>query len=409
MDISFGNFTTGCGNLNGGICADAIRITTDKADLDSLFTALDVAKIAPESYYTRLNSTQFSTSRAFLTQAKAAWTDTFDWQQQLDRVNTYQNFRTTISDAEGGDFSVHYVGVFSLKSSAIPIVLSHGWPGSFLEFLPLLDLLTSRYTLETLPYHIIVPSLPGYGYTTRDKEDIEITFEMVGRVINNLMIKLGFQQYIAQGGDVGSAVSSILGQSYAECIGIHLNFFFLTPEQNARIEELGLTNDMTEVEREHHDRANTHWQTGSAYMLQHGTRPSTSGLAMASSPLAILTWIGEKFLTWSDPRFPIDTKEILAGTTLYWQTDTFSRSLWPYRAQFKPTPAIPSDIGTALGVSIFPYEFASLPRSWADALFPNLVFYNTHDRGGHFAALENPEGLLGDLEEFVQIVGRRQV
>ncbi|KAF4556761.1 Epoxide hydrolase-like protein 6 [Elsinoe fawcettii] len=407
MTLAFSLLPGLCGSANSSACAIPINVTTCQADIDYLKAGISIANIAPDSYYNaQANVSQFGPSRSWLIDTRDEWYNTFDWHEQLEKINAYPNFLANITDRDGGPYSVHFVGLFSQNSTAIPILLLHGWPGSFLEFLPMLDLLEDRYTPETLPYHVVVPSIPGYAYTTRVEEHVEITFNTSARVLNKLMTRLRFDRYVVQGGDVGSFLGSTMCANFPECVAIHLNFILLTAEQNRRIAELGLTNTTTPEEQERLQRTADAMQTNSAYVYQQGTRPSTTGLAISTSPLATLLWIGEGFLSWVDPRFPLDTETILTGTTLYWLTDSLQRGFWPYRLLGKtltaPIPEVAFDSNKPIGFSIFPYEINTLPQSWAKGLFPSLAFYNTHDKGGHFAALENPQALLDDLEVFVR-------
>ncbi|KAB5515021.1 Alpha/Beta hydrolase protein [Coniochaeta sp. 2T2.1] len=280
----------------------------------------------------------------------------------------------------------------------------HGWPGSFMEFFPLMDLLVEKYTPETLPYHVVVPSIPDYGFSSgpREGKDVEVTFAVAGEVMNKLMVGLGFDAYVAQGGDVGSFMATQMCGVHDECKAWHINMLFLQPTQFLSL------NTTTPSEQAHLKFAAAWSDSGSAYAYEHGTRPSTLALTVSASPLSMLAWVGEKFIQWAHPRAPLSLDTILAAVTFYWLTDTFQRSMWPYRFLTghvrAPIPAMPFSDTKPLGFSSIPREQSVLPRMWAEELFPNLVFFREHEVGGHFAALEQPVEFLEDVEEFVRSV-----
>lgn len=273
----------------------------------------------------------------------------------------------------------------------------HGWPGSFLEFLPILRLLKGKYTPQTLPYHVIVPSLPGYAYSSPPPLNRDFRLENCAEIMDKLMVGLGFSDgYVVQGGDIGSIVARVLGALQPRAKAVHLNFCIMPDPGNVPQTELN------EVEKGLL-RAQKFHLLESSYALQHATKPSTIGLVLATNPLALLAWIGEKFLDWTDEDPPLDT--ILESVALYWLTECYPTSIWPYRQLFTPgvigaheNPDL--HIKKPLGYSWFPKELAPIPRAWV-ATTGNLVFSRQHEHGGHFAALERPEVLLKDVEDFV--------
>jgi microsomal epoxide hydrolase len=227
-------------------------------------------------------------------------------------MNAFPNF--TISLVDGNDkFDIHFVSLFSKKADAIPILLLHGWPGSFLEFLPMLSLISSQYTPETLPYHFIVPSLPGYAFSSKPPLDRDFRIQDIARLMNSLMTQLGFEKYVVQGGDIGSKVARVLVAEHPSCVAAHRMSrsrcvcsltLMLTIAVNFGImpQPLGIDeNSYTELEKQGIKRGEEFKDTGSAYALLHATRPSTIAFSLSASPLSLLPWLAEKFLTWSDP------------------------------------------------------------------------------------------------------------
>ena len=224
------------------------------------------------------------------------------------------------------DFDVHFVALFSEKPDAIPILMLHGWPGSFMEFLGILSLLKEKYTPATLPYHIIVPSLPGYTFSTLPSNALT-DFSPVdcARVFNTLATKtLGFDSYIVQGGDVGSRVARCIGAEHPACKAVHLNFCGISQPADDKIK-----GEISETEKQGLKRWEEWKATGMAYAMEHATRPATIGTVLASNPIAVLAWIGEKFLDWTDADPSIHT--IIEAVTLYWLTKCTHTNLWSYR------------------------------------------------------------------------------
>lgn len=200
------------------------------------------------------------------------------------------NFKTQIKDDDGSTYDVHFAALFSSKPDAIPIAFLHGWPGSFLEFVPLMELLKEKYTPDDLPYHIIAPSLLGYALSSDPPQDKNWTTIDAARIIQNLMLSLGFGSsgYLVQGGDIGSLVGRVVAARYDECKGMHLNFML-----NTGIQDKGSDDDViTEQERTGLKRMEKFFTKGRAYAQEHATKPATIGFAMAASPIAQLAWIG---------------------------------------------------------------------------------------------------------------------
>ncbi|KAH8901943.1 alpha/beta-hydrolase [Coniochaeta sp. PMI_546] len=201
-----------------------------------------------------------------------------------------------------------------------------GGRAPFAEFLPVLDLLREKYTPHTLPYHVVVPSLPGYTLSSGPPVDRDFGIEDAARYMNTLMVQLGFGKgYVAQGGDVGYFVGSVMSSAFEECKALHVNFLLLHPPASPEITQGLNPHDLKLLEKA------AQWRTtGSGYALEHATRPATIGLALSSSPLALLAWTAEKFIDDSDEPLPLAV--VLRMVSLYWFTDSLPRSLYPYRA-----------------------------------------------------------------------------
>ncbi|KAK0658023.1 Alpha/Beta hydrolase protein [Cercophora newfieldiana] len=412
------------GQLPAGIpgCPIPFTLSVPEAAITSVNTLVSQALIDRPTYYNgaRANpaTATFGLSRSWLESVQSEWITNYSWTAAEAYLNSFPNFQinvTTTSPENQQDFNLHFAALFSKNESALPVILMHGWPGSWFEFAGVLDLLAAKYTPETLPYHFVVPSIPDYGLSTRTgelKDDadggVELTMEGASEALNELMKELGFTKYVAEGGDVGSFLAQTMCWEYDECRAFHLNMLFLSADQ---IEEAAaLTNlTVTEEEQAHLKYADEWGTTGKAYASEHATRPSTISLVVNTNPLAMLAWIGEKLIEWSDYRVSPSIEKIITHASFYWYTGSFGRSMWAYRSLFKsvggPLPPPVISLTKPFGYSNFPDELAALPQSWAEYYFPNLVYYNKHTLGGHFAAMEEPEAFLGDLEEFLAIVG----
>ncbi|KAJ4339928.1 hypothetical protein N0V87_002866 [Didymella glomerata] len=367
----------------------------DDQKLGDFKTLLKLSPVAKQTYENLQEGGEFGVTHKWMVDAKKYWQDSFDWRKEEERINALPNFKAHIEDDDGNNYDVHFAALFSSKPDAIPIAFLHGWPGSFLEFVPLMEHLKQKYSPDDLPYHIIAPSLPGYALSSDPPHDKDWTTIETGRLIHKVMLSLGFAKngYLVQGGDIGSMVSRVMAATYDECKGMHLNFML-----NVGIKDKASDDDnITEQEKKGLERMDKFFAKGRAYANEHGTKPATVGFVMASSPIAQLAWIGEKFLAWSDPRTTPSLDTILADITLYWLTDCFPTTIYTYRQEKKM-----DIVNKPSGYSYFPYELAPIPQAWA-VKSCDLVFFRSHDKGGHFAALERPETLWHDVEEWVKI------
>ncbi|KAH6664192.1 Alpha/Beta hydrolase protein [Halenospora varia] len=376
--------------------------TVDVAEeaLDELNTLVKLSKISKPTYENTTSDAYFGVTREWIENAVSTWKNDFSWREKERYLNTFPQFTVPVELAGKGTLSIHFTALFSEKEDAIPVLFLHGWPGSFLEFLPILSLLCTKYTPSTLPYHVIVPSLPGFAFSDPPPLDSEFDLGDVAEMMDALMVGLGFGGgYVAQGGDVGSKVARILGSRFEGCQGVHLNYCYM-PEPKSPI---GTLDDQDRIAIA---RSAEFAKTGGAYGSEHATRPSTIGFVLSSNPIALLAWIGEKFLEWTDATPPLDT--ILEAVTLYWFTDTFCSSIYQYRQTLQPVnkgghAQAEYYIHKPLGFTAFAKEIVPGPKAWV-ATTGNLMFYRKCDVGGHFAALEQPERLLGDVTDFIEQV-----
>jgi len=328
----------------------------------------------------------YGTDLAYLRDLCSEWQNKFDWRAQEDRFNRWPHFLTDIDGQQ-----IHFIHARSDQAGALPLIITHGWPGSVAEFLDVIEPLRANF-------HVVVPSLPGYGWsgpTTQPGWDVQ----RVADAWATLMARLGYTRYGAQGGDWGAMVSARLAASDPEhVIGLHSNMLLAFPSDASNIE-------LSESELADLVAAGEFMQRGAAYQEIQGKNPQTLGYGLTDSPAGLAGWIIEKFRAWTDndgsPDDAVTRDQLLTNLTVYWVTKTINSSIRLYcesqrTDRFGPTGEY---IGVPTAAAVFPKEIFRIPRAYAETRF-NLVRYNRFDRGGHFAALEEPDLLVQDIEEF---------
>lgn len=200
--------------------AKPFTLNVPEKDFSEFTQLLQLSKLGPVTYENQQEDRRFGVTHKWMTETKDYWLNKFDWRAQEKHINSFDNYKMDVEK----DINVHFIGMFSEKKDAVPIVFMHGWPGSFVEFLPILGLLREKYSTKDLPYHIVVPSLPGYTLSSGGPLDRDWTVKDTARVIDKLMNNLGFTKYIAQGGDVGSFVGTTLALDYDSCVAVHCNY-----------------------------------------------------------------------------------------------------------------------------------------------------------------------------------------
>lgn len=330
------------------------------------------------------------------------WREGFDWRAVEARLNRLPQFTTEI-DGVG----VHFLHVRSPSPDAVPLLLTHGWPGSVLEFLDVVGPLTDPAAHGADPgdaFHLVIPSLPGFGFSDAPREPGWGT-RRIALAWAELMRRLGYERYIAQGGDAGAVVSLELGRHDPDHVaGTHVNMLMTFPRG-----EPGELEGLSEPEIERLARL-THFERHlSGYMKLQSTRPRTLAYALNDSPVGQLAWIAEKFVEWTDrdgaPEGSVDRDTILAHATLYWLTGTSGSSAQLYfedadglagGADQGPPLTVP------LGVAVFPHDIFVPLRRLAERDFPTLRHWTEFPAGGHFAALERPADLVADIRNFAR-------
>ncbi len=312
------------------------------------------------------------------------------------RINQYPQFLTTVDGAQ-----VHFLHVRSPDPDALPLVLTHGWPGSVVEFLDMIGPLSDPAAHGGDPadaFHVVIPSIPGYGFSGPTQE----TGWNVARIAEAwrvLMERLGYERYGAQGGDWGSAISRELGRIAPEhAVGVHLNMLLSPRPRGDDVDAL------TDVEKARLESAARFLADGRGYAMIQGSRPQTVGYGLTDSPVGQLAWIAEKFREWTDstdrPEDAVDRDLMLTNITIYWVTATAASSArLYYEAVHGGSWAPPKESPTPTGIAVFPREIAPPIRRMAERT-NNIVHWTELDRGGHFAAMEEPDLLLDDIRAF---------
>jgi pimeloyl-ACP methyl ester carboxylesterase len=326
------------------------------------------------------------------------WKTDYDWRKAEAKLNALPQFTTEIDGVD-----IHFIHVKSQHEDALPLIMTHGWPGSVIELLeavgPLTDPTAHGGSAEDA-FHLVLPSLPGYGYSD---EPTEVGWN-VGRIAKawaKLMHGLGYTRYVAQGGDVGASVTDQMGRQAPEgLLGIHMNLL-VTTLSGAPVPE------NTEEERAARQAINTFRASGFGYFLEQSTRPQTIGYALLDSPVALAAWmldhdtdayykISHAFVD-GEPSGNLTPDHILDNITLYWLTGTgasAARSYWENgqaAAQAAASGQTPPPVSLPVGFTTFPGEIWQSPRSWVEAGYPNVTYFHKAERGGHFAAWEEPQ------------------
>src|SRR2546421_2002094 len=327
------------------------------------------------------------------------WATEYDWRRCEARLNALPQFMTEIDGVD-----IHFIHVRSPHANAVPLIMTHGWPGSVIELLETVGPLTDPTAHGGTPgdaFHLVLPSIPGYGFSG---EPTELGWDAarIARAWAELMDRLGYTRYVAQGGDVGAYVTDAMGRQAPEgLLGIHLNVLTAAVALKDQLPA------QSEQERAAHDALTTFLTDGFAIVLEQSTRPQTIGYSLLDSPVGLAAWMldhdTDAYYKFSrafvdgEPAGNLTRDNIVGDITLYWLTGTrASAARWDWdvgRAQAAAGAAgqAPPPVAVPVGYTNFPGEVFPAPRSWVEVVFPGLAYYNEPDRGGHFAAWEEPQ------------------
>jgi microsomal epoxide hydrolase len=376
---------------------DAIRPFTIRvpaavlADLEARLARTRLTDPLQESGWTH------GTDIAYLRGLLDYWRDRFDWRAQERRLNQFEQFTTTVDG-----LSVHFIHRRSRHPGAMPLLITHGWPGSFAEFVKIIGPLTDPEAHGGRPedaFHVVIPSIPGFAFSEAPRQP-GFDPARIARLEAALMARLGYTRYGAQGGDWGSIISTQVALADPDRVaGLHLNMC-VGAAPSGTDPNAGLTD--RERERLKARQAFQAEETG--YQQIQGTKPQTLGVALNDSPAGLAAWIVEKFRTWCDcdgnPETVFTRDELLTNITLYWVTQSAATSARIYyENRHAPSPAGARRIETPTACADFPREVIWSPRRWLEARY-NITRWTEMPRGGHFAALEQPALLVDDIRAF---------
>lgn len=316
------------------------------------------------------------------------WRTDYDWRSFEQRLNDIGQYRTTIDG-----LGIHFLHRRSPRVDATPLIMTHGWPGSIAEFVGVVDELADPKDPETPAFDVVAPSLPGFGYSDKPTTTGWNTEKIAG-AWTELMGRLGYERFLAQGGDWGGNITTVLAGRFRErVLGIHTTFAEGPP---------GMTTDgLTDTERRWAEETHHFWHHRAAYAKQQATRPQTIGYSLVDSPVGLLAWILDKFAEWSDtedsPFETIDRDRILDDVTLYWLTRSGASAARIYSESHNSLdPELRVDVPAA--ITIYPKDIEKYPRPWAQERFRRIVHWSEPARGGHFPSLEVPEHFIRDVQ-----------
>lgn len=320
------------------------------------------------------------------------WRDEYDWRRCESWLNNLPQFTTEI---DGLDF--HFLHIRSPNENALPLVITHGWPGSIIEFSKVIGPLTDPSTHggdSADAFHLVCPTLPGFGFSGKPTSP-GWGVERIGMAWGQLMARLGYDRYVAQGGDWGALVTACIGLSEVEhCAGIHMNMPLVSPSE-------AVMQNLTDFEKDALASAQNYWDWESGYSKEQSTRPQTVGYGLVDSPIAQAAWIIEKFWAWTEndghPEYALTRDELLDNVMMYWLPGAGASSARIYWQSFAGISEKQKEVHVPTGVSMYPQEIFRSSRRWVEERFKNLVHYNVLDKGGHFAAFEQPEIFVDEV------------
>jgi pimeloyl-ACP methyl ester carboxylesterase len=340
---------------------------------------------------------EYGTNKTYLKELCDYWQHNFDWKKQEEYLNSFKHFKETIDDVE-----IHFIHQKGEGEHSITLLLTHGYPDSFVRFLKIIPLLT-KVDENGFSFDVIVPSIPGYGFSDIPTVPGMNTKRIAALFANLMTEELGYKKFVAHGGDWGSSITEQIALNHPESlIGIHLtdipfSHLFTIP-----------ATDLTETEKKYLEVGKQWQQREGGYATIQGTKPQTLAYGLNDSPVGLAAWIIEKFYGWSDSNGNIEScftkDELLTNLTIYWTTQTINSAFRIYfesmQSMYNPTGKTAKRIEVPTAVAMFPKDLINAPKDFANRFF-NVQQWTEMPKGGHFAAMEQPELLAGDIRKFV--------
>ncbi|KAH8107521.1 alpha/beta-hydrolase [Phellopilus nigrolimitatus] len=375
----------------------SVEVKYDLAVVQNMLTLLKAAPFPDRAPIDAATPWELGIDYAYLKSLKTRFETEWDYSALEKKIGRFDNYLVHY-EHEGDSLDLHYVHVKSPRSDAIPIILLHGWPGTFFDFHKVVEPLVNPPNNNLPAFHVVIPSLPGYFLSTLPRRDGWGISDTAG-VFNGLMTSvLGYATYSGQGGDWGSMILRVMGSLFPESLtAMHFNMFIAPSVPGVDPSNYSAT------EKRSLQRRAEFFKSGMGYFALQNTKPFTIGLAIASSPLAVLTYIGEKIYAWSDPGL-VDQQDILDTVALYFLSGSFATSVVIYNQSNKERPGLSISgkwpLKNKFGYSAFPFELGGPPKIDIAAIGP-LVYHKEHSKGGHFPALDCPKEYVEDLQEFL--------
>lgn len=336
---------------------------------------------------------------SYLKEVCAYWADEYDWRAQEAHLNSFPQYRTEIDD-----LGVHFIHAPSPHPEAVPLLITHGWPGSIVEFHKVIEPLRDPVAHggdAADAFHVICPSLPGYAFSDRPPV-LGYGADRTARMWIQLMERLGYDRYIAQGGDWGAMVTTRIGEFDPEHVmGIHLNMPIAAPDPETM-------DNLTEAEQAALQSLADYDRWDSGYSKQQSSRPQTLAYGLTDSPSGQAAWIIEKFWRWTDcnghPENVLTRDELLNNVMLYWCTATAGSSARMYYESFHGEAGNMAEVTVPMGGCIYPKEIIRVSQRWAEKRYTNVIHWTNQEIGGHFAAFEQPDLFMEDVRKFAKLV-----
>ena len=391
--------------------------TTTQSNPNNLYREKEMSEITPFTINTpeeqltdlrnRINNTRWAEEECvddwsqgipltYVREIADYWANQYDWRKSEQYLNTFDHFQTNIED-----LAIHFIHQKSPHPDAYPLIITHGWPGSIVEFhkviQPLVDPTKHGGKAEDA-FHVVCPSLPGYGFSGKPSQS-GWGVEKIAETWDQLMVRLGYENYGAQGGDWGAAVTTQIGRNIGHCDAIHINMPIGRPTPES-------LQDPTEEEKSALEGLTYYQEWDSGYSKQQSTRPQTLGYGLVDSPVGQMAWIIEKFWSWMDcdghPENTLTRDELLDNVMLYWLTASGASSARLYWESFGSFGG-GDKVELPTGVASFPKEIIRSPRRWCEESY-NITHWTTMPKGGHFGAFEQPELFINDLRIFFKTI-----
>ena len=391
--------------------------TTTQSNPNNLYREKEMSEITPFTINTpeeqltdlrnRINNTRWAEEECvndwsqgipltYVREIADYWANQYDWRKSEQYLNTFDHFQTNIDD-----LAIHFIHQKSPHPDAYPLIITHGWPGSIVEFhkviQPLVDPTKHGGKAEDA-FHVVCPSLPGYGFSGKPSQS-GWGVEKIAETWDQLMVRLGYENYGAQGGDWGAAVTTQIGRNIGHCDAIHINMPIGRPTPES-------LQDPTDEEKSALEGLTYYQEWDSGYSKQQSTRPQTLGYGLVDSPVGQMAWIIEKFWSWMDcdghPENTLTRDELLDNVMLYWLTASGASSARLYWESFGSFGG-GDKVELPTGVASFPKEIIRSPRRWCEESY-NITHWTTMPKGGHFGAFEQPELFINDLRIFFKTI-----